>query len=107
MTPPTPTVTLRSPPAHLPVVLERLTAFLLQANYAFLQTWHSAEHTDVEVFDQHQQLLVRCTLRVAEAPAPVSVLPEAAAPGMPLLSPPLRSLFQELARLCPASTSSP
>jgi hypothetical protein len=49
-----------------PVVLSHLTAFLLRARSAFLQTFHSAESSDIEIFDQHQQLLVRCTIREAE-----------------------------------------
>ena len=57
-----------------PVVLTHLTAFLLRARYAFLQTFHSAEHSDIDIFDLHQQLLVRCTIRQAETdrrlPAP-------------------------------------
>ena len=78
MTPSTPTVTIHSPAVQQPVVLAHLTAFLLQAHYAFLQTFHSAGHSDIDIFDQHQQLLVRCTLREAETdrrmPAP-SVTP--------------------------------
>ena len=81
MTPPAPAVTFHISVSQMSVVLSRLTTFLLHAPYAFLQTFHSAEHTDVEVFDQHQQLLVRCTLRVADTDAPVP--------------PPLVSLAQE------------
>ena len=67
-------VTIHSTAAQQPVVFTHLTAFLLRAHYAFLQTFHSAGHSDIAIFDQHQQLLVRCTLRVAETdrrmPAP-------------------------------------
>src|SRR5262249_1211405 len=74
MTPSTPTVTIHSPAVQQPVVLAHLTAFLLRARYAFLQTFHSAEHSDIDIFDQHQQLLIRCTIREAETdrrmPAP-------------------------------------
>ena len=74
MTPSTPTVTIHSPAVQQPVVLTHLTAFLLRARYAFLQTFHSAEHSDIDIFDQHQQLLVRCTIWEAETdrrlPAP-------------------------------------
>jgi hypothetical protein len=78
MTPSTPTVTIYSPAVQQPVVLTHLAAFLLRARYAFLQTFHSAEHSDIDIFDQHQQLLIRCTIREAETdsrmPAP-SVFP--------------------------------
>jgi len=74
MTPSTPTVTIHSPAVQQPVVLTRLTAFLLRAHYAFLQTFRSTEHSDIDIFDQHQQLLIRCTIREAETdtrmPAP-------------------------------------
>jgi hypothetical protein len=63
MTPSTPTVTIHITAVQQPVVLTRLTAFLLRARYAFLQTFHSAEHSDLDIFDQHQQLLMRCTIR--------------------------------------------
>jgi hypothetical protein len=69
-----PTIIIHSPAVQQPVVLTRLTAFLLHARYAFLQTFHSAGHSDIDIFDQHQQLLVRCTIREAETdrrmPAP-------------------------------------
>ena len=66
MTPPTPTVTIPSAALQMPVVLARLTAYLLDARYAFLQTCHSAGHVDIDVFDQHQQHLVHCTIRETE-----------------------------------------
>src|SRR2546428_6590611 len=66
MTLSTPTITIQSPAVQQPVVLTHLTAFLLQARYAFLQTFHSTGHSDIDIFDQHQQLLVRCTIRAAE-----------------------------------------
>ena len=78
MTPSTPTVTIHCTAVQQPVVLTHLTAFLLRARYAFLQTFHSAEHSDIDIFDQHQQLLIRCTIRETETdrcmPAP-SVFP--------------------------------
>ena len=63
MTPSTPTVTIHTTAMQQPVVLTHLTAFLLRAHYAFLQTFHSAEHSDLDIFDQHQQLLIRCIIR--------------------------------------------
>ena len=78
MTSSTPTITLYSTALQQPVVLSHLVAFLLQARYAFLQTFPSAEGSDIDIFDQHQQLLIRCTIRAAETdrrmPAP-SVFP--------------------------------
>jgi hypothetical protein len=67
MTPSTPTVTIHSTALQMPTVLARLAAFLLRARYAFVQTFHSAGHSDIDVFDQHQHLLVRCTLQEVEA----------------------------------------
>ena len=100
MTPSTPTVTLHIPTSQLAVVLGRLSALLLQAHYAFLQTFHSPEHTEVAVFDPHQRPLVRCTLRAAETAAAgtLSLDPQSAA-----LGPELQSLLSELAQLGTAS----
>src|SRR5262249_47931646 len=84
MTPSTPMVTIHSPAVQQPAVLTHLTAFLLRAHYAFLQTFHSAEHSDIDIFDQHQRLLVRCTIRQAETdrclPAPSISLAQEALP---------------------------
>ena len=98
MTPSTPTVTIQSTALQMPVVLARLTAFLLCARYAFVQTFHSAGHSDIDVFDQRQQCLVRCTLQEVEtdtlrtAPAVLSV-PET----LPAY---LAMLTHELAQIC-------
>lgn len=78
MTSSTPTVTIHSPAVQQPVVLSHLTTFLLRARYAFLQTFHSAEHSDIDIFDQHQQLLIRCIIRedaTARRMSAPSVLP--------------------------------
>lgn len=90
MTPSTPTITIHSPAVQQPVVLTRLTAFLLYARYAFLQTFHSVEHSDIDIFDQHQQLLVRCTIREAET--------DRCMPG-PSVSPAQEALPENLATL--------
>ena len=100
MTHPMPIVTLHIAASQMSVVLARLTTFLLHARYAFLQTFHSAEHTDVDIFDQHQQQLVRCTLRVADTAAPVPVLSMSATPGA--LAADLMALLHDLA---PGGTS--
>ena len=69
MTPCTPTVTIHSTALQMPIVVTHLTVFLLRARYAFVQTFHSAGHSDIDVFDQHQQLLVRCALQEVETDA--------------------------------------
>jgi hypothetical protein len=98
MTSSTPTVTIHSPAVQQPVVLSHLTTFLLRARYAFLQTFHSAEHSDLDIFDQHQQLLVRCTIREAKTdrrmPAP------AVAPAQAALPENLATLIHALVQAC-------
>jgi len=102
MTPPTPMVTIHSTAAQQPVVFTHLTAFLLRARYAFLQTFHSAQHSDIDIFDQHQQLLVRCTIREVgtdrHIPAP-SVFPAPAA-----LPANLATLIHALVQACTATS---
>jgi hypothetical protein len=98
MTSSTPTVTIHSPAVQQPVVLSHLTTFLLRARYAFLQTFHSAEHSDLDIFDQHQQLLVRCTIREAKTdrrmPAP------SVAPAQEALPENLATLIHALVQAC-------
>jgi len=98
MTLSTPTIIIHSPAMQQPVVLAHLTAFLLHARYAFLQTFHSTGHSDIDIFDQHQQLLVRCTIREAETdrrmPTP-SVFPAQEA-----LPENLATLIQALVQVC-------
>ena len=100
MTQPTPTVTIHSRALQMPVVLARLTTYLLDARYAFLQTYHSAGHVDIDVFDQHQQRLVHCTIREMETdtlvPAP-SVWP-----AQETMAPDLVPLIYALVRACTA-----
>jgi hypothetical protein len=90
MTSSTPTVTIHSTAVQQSVVLSHLTTFLLRAHYAFLQTFHSAEHSDIDIFDQHQQLLVRCTIREVETDRRMPA---------PSVSPAQEALPENLARL--------
>lgn len=98
MTPSTPTITLYSTALQQSVVLTHLVAFLLHARYTFLQTFHSAEHSDIDIFDQHRQLLIRCTIQAAETdkrmPAP-SVFP-----AQETLPEHLVTLIQALVQVC-------
>ncbi len=98
MTSSTPTVTIHSPAVQQPVVLTHLTAFLLRARYAFLQTFHSAEHSDIDIFDQHQQLLVRCTIREAETDRRVPAL--SVSPAQETLPENLATLIHALEQAC-------
>ena len=93
-----PTVTIRSPAVQQPVVLAHLTAFLLRARYAFLQTFHSAAHSDIDIFDQHQQLLVRCTIREAETDRRIPAL--SVSPTQEALPENLAALIHDLGQIC-------
>jgi hypothetical protein len=81
MTQPTPTVTFSIAASQMSVAWARLTTFLLHSGHAFLHTCHSSGHSDLDIFDQHQRLLIRCTIRIADAGAPVPVPPVSPAPG--------------------------
>lgn len=76
------TVTLYFPLSALPAVITRLTTYLLQKPYDFLQTSYADSHVDFDIFAQ-QHPLVHLTLRSAEEESP--------APGMlaPVLPPTL------------------
>ena len=94
MTPPTPTVTFHIAASQMSVVWARLSTFLLHARHAFLRTCHSPGHSDLDIFDQHQQLLIRCTLRVADADAAVPA--PLASPAQGDLAVDLLSLLHDL-----------
>jgi hypothetical protein len=64
-------VTLYVPLSHLPVLITRLTTYLLQKSYDFLQTSHAADHVDFEIFAQ-QQPLVHLILQAVEAADPTA-----------------------------------
>ncbi len=81
MTQPPPTVTFCIAASQMAVAWARLTTFLLRAGHAFLHTCHSPGHSDLDIFDQHQRLLIRCTLRRADAAAPVPAPPGSPAQG--------------------------
>lgn len=77
---PLPTVTCAIAAAQMSTVLTRLSTFLLHGHYAFLHTFHSPEHCDIDIFDQQQRRLLRCTIQVLQADAvPASRM--SAAPG--------------------------
>jgi hypothetical protein len=67
MTLPLQTVTLHLPALQIPVLITRLTAYLLHHRYNFLQTCYDATHFDFDIFKE-QQPLVRLTLRPAATP---------------------------------------
>jgi len=98
MTPSTPTVTIHSTALQMQVVLARLTAFLLRTPYAFVQTFHSTGHSDIDVFDQHQQLLVRYTLQELETD---TLRPARAVLAVPETLPAhLATLTHDLVQIC-------
>ena len=104
MTPSTPTVTIYSPAVQQPVVLAHLTAFLLRAHYAFLQTFHSVGHSDIAIFDQHQQLLVRCTLLEAETDRRLPAL--SVSPAQEALPENIATLIHALGQVCTVTSES-
>lgn len=76
---PAPTVTLHIPPDRLPAMVTRLTTYLLERQYGFLQTYHMPEHAEFEVFDARDQPVVNLTLQgVSEtvAQSTVQTLPD-------------------------------
>lgn len=98
MTPSTPTVIIHTTAVQQPIVLTHLTAFLLRARYAFLQTFHSAEHSDLDIFDQHQQLLIRCTIRQDTTDKRLSA--PSVCPAQETLPEDLVTLIQALVQVC-------
>lgn len=98
MTPSTPTITIHSTAAQQPVVLAYLTTFLLQARYAFVQTFHSVGHSTIDIFDQHQQLLVCCTIQEVETDRRTPVA--SVCPAQGAWPENLATLLQALVQVC-------
>ena len=94
MTPPLPTVTCSIAALQMSTVWARLSTFLLHGHHAFLHTFHSPEHCDIDIFDQQQRLLLRCTIQVVQADAAVPAPRVSAVEGT--LAMDLLSLFQDL-----------
>jgi len=94
MTQPPPTVTFCIAALQMSAAWARLSTFLLHARHAFLHTFHSPGHADIDIFDQHQRLLVRCTLRVTDTDAPVPAPP--GSPAQVGLAVDLLALLQDL-----------
>jgi hypothetical protein len=67
-----PAVTLHLLVSQIPAALARLTAFFLQESYAFLHTFHHEGHAVFDIFNQHQQLILRFTVQAAEPNGPAS-----------------------------------
>jgi len=89
------TVTCSIAASQMSAVWARLTTFLLRAHHAFLHTYHSAAQVDIDIFDQHRQCLIRCTIEMVDAGVSVSAPRVSAAPGT--LAMDLLSLLQDLA----------
>ena len=65
-------VTLHFPLAHMPVIITRLTTYLLERHWSFVQTRYHAERADFDVFDSQHQPLIGVRLQVADRPDPAS-----------------------------------
>lgn len=68
------TVTYRVPGPQVTATLSQLAVFLLQASYAFLQTFHSAGHAEIDIF-AHQQPILRVVLHQDAGHEPPAFLP--------------------------------
>ena len=62
-----PTVSLHISPSQMWEVLRRLTTYLLQEEYAFLQTFHHGQYMELEIFQHAGPDAVRLALRITES----------------------------------------
>jgi len=95
-----PTIILEVPAFAMPDTIERLTAFLLQHQYGFLQTFNpdDALHPVFEIFPAQAQPGVRLTLRAIESGAstPLIHTPANAATASPETAALLQRLLEVL-----------
>ncbi len=94
---PTATVTLHCSPVRLPAMITRLTTYLLEQQYGFLQTCYASGHSDFDVFDVEHQPIVHLTVKATND---MQALSEARAlPISSHLAPEAAQLLQHLLRL--------
>ena len=94
---PAATVTLHCSPVRLPVMITRLTTYLLEQQYGFLQTCYAPGHSDFDVFDAEHQPMVHLTVKATND---MQALSEARAlPIFSHLAPDVAQLLQHLWRL--------
>ena len=98
------TLTCRVPADQMADTLMQLTTLLLQTPYAFRQTFQQAGHSDMDIFDTQQQLIVRVMLQVGAPHTPISLI-AAASPQTALEAEPL-PLVQALTQLWAPTTVS-
>ena len=65
-----PTVSLHISSFQMRNTLRRLTTYLLEEQYAFLQTFHRGQRTEFEIFQQSGQAMVRLTLQATASASP-------------------------------------
>lgn len=81
----------------MPAMITRLTTYLLQDHYMFLQTRYDTTRVGFEIFTAQEQLLLRLTLQTTESTTSVSRLPTTRTP-LPLAAEATR-LLQHLLQL--------
>lgn len=90
-----PALVLPFPPHRLPAMMTRLTTYLLQHQYEFLQTYHDAHHMEFDILVQPDRPAVRLVLQAGETPAPS---PESLAAQQPSFPKPVLVMLQHLLR---------
>jgi hypothetical protein len=68
-----PTVSVHIAPSQMWEVLSRLTTYLLQEEYAFLQTFHNGQYMEFEIFQHAGSAAVRLTLHTTEPVSPAEL----------------------------------
>lgn len=90
-------VTLYCRSARLPEMITRLTTYLLEQQYGFMQTCYTPEHADFDVFDAEQRPIVQLTVKATND---TQALSEAQAlPISSPLAPDAAQLLQHLLQL--------
>lgn len=102
---PVPTVILNVSASAVPDVVARITAFMLQHQYAFRQTVHPEPHTEIDIFSssdtQALDIRARVSLQVsASAPSEPFIQWPADITSVP---PETATLLQHLLEVCPPS----
>jgi len=78
-------------------MITRLTTYLLEHQYGFLQTYYTPQHTEFEVVDAQERPVVRLTMKGSGEAAVLSAMPVLSVASQ--LAPAAAHLLQHLLQL--------
>ena len=95
-----PIITLNVPIGNMALILNRITTFLLQHEYAFLQTFQQAQPMGINIFPPPPQLGLHLNLHLVDSDVPPVITTSTGNDNLPSET---ASLLQRLLEVCDPS----